>query len=146
MARFWPALLASLLLLNSGCAEERAPINRVQPNALEKSFFVGDDLAKADDDPEFYWRNFVVDASESQELIGIGSWSGVDRIRWEITETQLIARKAYGIGDGADDKGQGSNGTIVAIYPIEEHFDITRAYNPSTGEELNVLEENTSDR
>ncbi|MCB9590284.1 MAG: hypothetical protein H6718_33035 [Polyangiaceae bacterium] len=146
IARFWPALLASLALLSAGCAEERAPINQVQPNALAKSFFIGEDLAKPADDPEFYWRNFVVDASESQELIGIGSWSGVDRIRWEITETQLIARKAYGISEGGDDKGQATNGTIVAIYPIDKHFDITRAYNPSTGEELNVLEENTSDR
>ncbi|MEZ4228040.1 MAG: hypothetical protein R3B89_02675 [Polyangiaceae bacterium] len=141
----WPAVLA-FALLDTGCAEERAPIVRVQPNALDKSFFIGEDLAKPADDPEFYWRNFVVDASESQELIGIGSWSGVDRIRWEISETQLIARKSYGISDGGDDKGPDGNGTIVAIYPIEEHFDISRAYNPSTGEELNVLEENTSDR
>ena len=47
------------------------------------------------DDPEFYFRNYVVDGSASQSLVGIGSWSGVDRIRWEITENLLIGRKAY---------------------------------------------------
>ncbi|HEY3234083.1 MAG TPA: hypothetical protein VGJ84_05175 [Polyangiaceae bacterium] len=142
-------LAASLLVFGAlGCAQEREPINRVQADALSKSFFVGK-LGDPSDDPEFYWRNFVVDASESQSLIGIGSWSGVDRIRWEITETQLIARKSYQPNPGGDNKGVPGgepNGTIVAAYPITSHFDIKRAYNPSTGEPLNVIEENTSDR
>jgi hypothetical protein len=77
------------------CAEERPPITRVQHNALDKHFFVGAKLADGADDPEFYRRNYVVDGSASQSLIGVGSWSGVDRIRWEITEDLLIARKAY---------------------------------------------------
>ncbi|HEU5074713.1 MAG TPA: hypothetical protein VFU02_11075, partial [Polyangiaceae bacterium] len=130
-----------------GCAEEREPINRVQADALAKSFFVGE-LGDPEDDPQFYWRNFVVDASESQSLIGIGSWSGVDRIRWEITESLLLARRSYSQNPGADDKGDEGHpdGTLVAAYPIESHFDIRREYNPSTGEELNVVSENTTDR
>src|SRR3954454_21774764 len=79
-----------------GCAEERAPINRVQPGALAKSFFVGKDLQSPDDDPQFYWRNYVVDGSASQSLLGVGSWGNVDKIRWEITDDSLIAHKAYG--------------------------------------------------
>lgn len=135
-------------LASFGCAEERAPINKVQANALDKTFFVGDPQ-NPNDDPVFYWRNFVVDASEDQSLIGIGSWSGVDRIKWEISETMLFARRAYDQNAGADDKGSTSgypNGTIVAAYPISSHFDIKRAYNPQTGEELNIVEENTTDR
>ena len=38
-----------------GCAQEKEPIVRVQPNALDKSFFVGN-LTDPTDDPEFYWR------------------------------------------------------------------------------------------
>ena len=34
----------------------------------------------------------------------------------------------------------------MASYSIQSHFDIRRSYNPSTGEELNVVEENGSDR
>jgi hypothetical protein len=142
------SLLSMALLLSAGCAEERKPINRVQANALEKSFFVGE-VGDPADDPEFFWRNFVVDASESQSMVGIGSWSGVDRIRWEITESTLFARRSYAQNPGADNKGDPEdfpNATIVAAYPIESHFDIVRDYNPSTGEELNVIDENTSDR
>lgn len=141
-----PALIA--LLATAGCAEERPPINKVQANALAKSFFVGDP-GNPSDDPEFYWRNFVVDGSESQELIGIGSWSAVDRIKWEITENTLLARRAYGQTNGGDNKGSGPgfpSGTVVASYPITSHFDIKKAYNPQTGEELNIVEENTTDR
>lgn len=144
----WLALGASLFAsFAAGCAEERAPINRVQANALDKTFFVGS-LADPADDPEFYWRNFVVDGSEAQSLVGIGSWSGVDRIRWDIQEQLLVARKAYPIAPGADDKGGPGlpDGTIVAAYPIVSHFDIVREYNPTTGEELNVVVENTTDR
>ena len=151
----WPrpfvVLVATLALLATfGCAEERAPINKVQANALAKSFFVGD-LTDPNDNPTFYWRNFVVDGSEDQELIGIGSWSGVDRIQWEISENMLYARRAYPQNPNADDKGVVTasgqpNGTIVAAYPISSHFDIKRDYNPQTGEELNIIVENTTDR
>ena len=140
--------IASFVIVSFGCAEEREPINKVQANALDKHFFVGDP-ADPNDDPVFYWRNFVVDASEDQELIGIGSWSGVDRIKWEISETMLFARRAYDQNAGADNKNSTSsypNGTIVAAYPISSHFDIKRAYNAQTGEELNIVEENTTDR
>lgn len=137
-----------LLALAPGCAEERAPINRVQADALAKEFFVGD-LSTPDDDPQFYWRNFVVDGSEAQSMIGIGSWSAVDRIRWEITEKMLIARKSYPLSPGATPHGDGEghpDGIVVAVYPIEKHFDIKRAYNATTGEEMNVVEENAADR
>jgi hypothetical protein len=37
-------------------------------------------------------------------------------------------------------------GQPVAVFKIEKHFDIRRDYNPSTGEELNVIVENDTDR
>lgn len=138
--------LSMLALGGVGCAEERDPINRVQADALAKSFFVGN-LKDQNDNPVFYWRNFVVDGTEAQSMVGIGSWGGVDKIRFEITENMLFARKAYPLSDGADDKGVSTaNGTLVAAYPIVNHFDIKRDYNPQTGEELNVVNENSSDR
>ncbi|HQP37199.1 MAG TPA: hypothetical protein PLI95_18570, partial [Polyangiaceae bacterium] len=88
-----------------GCAQEREPIVRVQPNALDKSFFIGA-LADASDDPEFYWRGYVTDGSSSQEQIGVGSWSHVDRIRWEVTEDRLIAHKAYPLFTQPNDPGK----------------------------------------
>ena len=149
MNRWTRRLLTGLSLLamgSVGCAEEREPINRVQADALAKSFFVGN-LKDQNDNPVFYWRNFVVDGTEAQSLVGIGSWGGVDKIRFEITENMLFARKAYPVSEGADDKGtKTANGSLVAAYPIVNHFDIKRDYNPQTGEELNVINENSSDR
>ena len=67
------------LPLVMACAEERPAINRVQANALSKEFFVGD-VSDPSDDPVFFSRNMVIDASESQELVGISSASGLERI------------------------------------------------------------------
>lgn len=156
--------LLGALVLGAGCAGERNPINRVQPNVYDKHFFLGADLSDAKDDPMFWWRSYVVDASASQSLIGIGSWQGVDRIVWEVTDNMLLARKAYQIADGQDQRAindpslpdgvdafghrlvRSQKGDVVAAYTITSHFDVRRSYNPSTGEELNVIEENTTDR
>lgn len=133
-------------LASASCAVERPTINRVQPNALAKSFFVGE-LADAEDNPVFLTRNFVVDASESQELVGVSTASGVERIRWEISEDMLFARRAYSITNGSNrGTGETPNGDLIAAYKIESHFDLRNAYNPATGEELNIQEENTTDR
>ncbi|MCC6214950.1 MAG: hypothetical protein IT376_08785 [Polyangiaceae bacterium] len=142
------SLVSLGLIAAFGCAEEREPISRVQPNALDKTFFVGN-LADATDDPAFYSRAFVIDQTANQTELSVGLYSGTDKIRWEIGEDYLVAHKAYQIVRGQDDKGlagQPADGTIVARYRILGHFDIKRAYNPTTGEELNVIEENGSDR
>ncbi len=156
--------LFATCVLGSGCAQERDPINRVGANVMSKHFFIGADLSDAKDDPEFYWRNYVVGGSASQSLTGIGSWGGVDRIKWEVTEKMLVVRKSYQVAAGQDVRAQtdpnapggvdaygnrlvqSESGTVVAAYQIQSHFDIRRAYNPQTGEELNIVEENTSDR
>lgn len=162
------ALLSTVLgalALGSGCAQERDPINRVQPNVLDKHFFLGADLSDSSDDPQFFWRSYVVDASASNSMIGIGSWQGIDRVVWEVTENMLLARKAYAVVDGQDARASNKDpnvpegtdaygrtlvrsqqGTVVAAYSIQSHFDIRRSYNPQTGEELNIVEENSSDR
>jgi Met-zincin len=150
----WTRRLAqglSLLALGFvGCAQEREPINRVQPNALDKAFFVGQKLNDDSDNPEFYSRAFVIDQSVGQDGLSVGLYSGTDRIKWEVTEDALIGRKSYQIAVGQDPHGVPGqtpvNGTIVAKYKITSHFDVKRSYNPQTGEELNIVEENTTDR
>ena len=133
-----------------GCAEERDPINRVQANALEKSFFVGD-LEDSTDNPEFYMRNTVVDVSMGAGADGLFTNSDAmptSRIRWEINEDFLVARLTYELVDDTDFKGAGNtaDGQVVAAYAIQKHFDIKRDYNSSTGEEYNVVVENDADR
>jgi hypothetical protein len=157
--------LLGALAFGAGCAQERDPINKVQPNALNKHFFAGADLSDRSDDPQFFWRGYDVDASASNSFIGVGSWRGIDRVVFEIQETQLVVRKAYAIVDGQDKRASNADpnvpsgtdaygrtlvkaedGAIVARYKISSQFDIRRSYNPQTGEELNIVEENSSDR
>jgi hypothetical protein len=141
-----------------GCAQERPPINRVQADALAKSFFVGADLKNAGDDPEFYMRGTVVDVGYGAAQDGLFTSTyaqPITRIKWEITEDLLNARLSYERIEGSDGKGnqvdglvkkKTNDGQIVASYKIKTHFDIRRSYNPTTGEEQNVVEENSSDR
>ena len=155
------ALTAVALGGTVDCMQERAPITRVQENHLRKQWLVGANYTDATDDPEFYMENFVVDAPADQSLMPVGTYDDVDRIHWEIQENLLIARKSYEYISGADGRGDQTqartdsrgrrvtrvqNGLIVAAYRITSQFDIRNSYNPSTGEPINVIEENQSDR
>jgi hypothetical protein len=146
-------LCAFLALLGgTSCASERAPINRVQANALKKSFFVGDDLSDQTDNPEFYYRATIVDVDYGDPRGGLftAGNENMARIKFEITEDLLVARLTYervagttGVGDPASPDQ--NSGQIVAAFKIESQFDIKRDYNPTTGEELNIIDENTTD-
>src|SRR5262245_38018734 len=143
------ALFVALFVL-AGCAEERGAINRVQSNALAKEFFVGA-IADPSDDPEFYMRVSVVEVAygaNSDGLITSTDGQPTVRVRWEISENLLFARLTYELVEDSDGKGarRTPDGQIVAAFAIQKHFDIRHAYNESTGEELNVIEENDTDR
>jgi hypothetical protein len=124
----------------------------VQADALAKSFFVGMKLNDDSDNPEFYARGTVVDVGYGAGQDGLFTSTyaqPVSRIRWHIQQDMLIGRISYERIDGSDGKGTGkssSDGVIAYAYPITAHFDIRRDYNPTTGEESNVIVENTSDR
>lgn len=125
----------------AGCAEERPVIDRVQPNALEKSMFDG----------EWYYVRTVVDVPAANGFTHVGDTdhSGMKKIRWDIQEDYLYGRRTTELIEGADNKGlegEEYEGEVVAAYRIQSHFDIVNAYNPTTGERLNIREENTRDR
>jgi Met-zincin len=143
-------LVGSLGALPMGCAQSRDPINRVQANALDKHFFVGASLSDTTDDPEFYMGHRIID-----EPYGVGqgfymfqSVGSLARIKWEIQETMLVARLTYERVQNSDHHGSQTtnSGQIVAEFVIQSQFDIKRDYNPQTGEQLNLIVENTTDR
>ena len=144
--------LVLLGVLCGSCAEDRPTINRVQPYALKKSFFVGADLQDPSDNPEFWTQATLIDVGYGAAQFGLFNSTftqNLSRVRFEVTEDYLFARLAYERIDGSDGKGAGKatvNGQIVAAFKIEKHFDVARDYNPTTGEQLNVLEENETDR
>ena len=149
---FWLVLAASLVVF-SGCAEERPAIDRVQPYALEKSLFVGEDLTDPADNPEFYTQGTLIDVGgygAAQDGLFVSTYAqSMSRMKWQITEDTLLGRLAYERVEGSDGRGAGpatNDGTVVVAFRIEKHFDIVRAYNATTGEELNIVEENDRDR
>lgn len=139
------ALLAiSVTGAGVGCSDVD-PINRVQPDYLKKADLVGPDAKKP---YEWYIRNTVVDTTRSNSFAFPGVQDELKRVRWDIEEQHLIARKSYETVSGSDGHGADpakNDGIIVASYPIRGHFDLQRDYNRSTGEENNVVVEN-SDR
>ena len=144
------AVLVVVVAVAAGCAGERPPIDRVQASAMPKSFFVGA-LADPSDNPEFYMRTTVVDVAAgagAESLFTSSDAQTLVRVRWEIAETELLARLTYELVADTDHKGarRTPDGQVVAAYAITKHFDIRREYNPSTGEELNVIGENDTDR
>jgi hypothetical protein len=148
-----------------GCAAERDPINRVQLNAIPKSFLVGTDYTDAKDDPEFYARSMLIRVPYGQSggdsLLFTNSINSVSKIKWQIQEDKLIGRVSFERIVGTDGQGQKTttngaadptkplaqnDGLVVYEFRIESQFDIRRGYNSQTGEENNVVEENSSDR
>ena len=141
---FHVAAIAAPFVLATGCAEERGPVDRTQPWALEKSFFVGPGLADPADDPEFYMRTTVADVAAGAGSDGLFTNSDAQptvRVRWEITEDLLLARLTYELIEDSDYKGarRSPDGQVVAAFNIESHFDVVYEYNPTTGERINVL-------
>jgi hypothetical protein len=129
-------MLAGLGL--SACAGDVTLIDRTQPNRVEKSIFQG----------EWYYRATVVDVQFNQGLLFEGYEGEMDRVRWDIREDQLIAYRSYDLLMNAEQTNGTTEffGSPVAVFKISSHFDVLRDYNAATGEQTNVLTENTTDR
>ena len=142
----WMAVTGSV----TGCQAERAPINRVQANAVRKVDLVGDDFRDASKATEWYMRNTIIGVQRTNPYFSDGLQDILRRVRFEIQENYLIVRDAYEFINGADGHGgptgKTNNGAVVAMYPISSHFDVKQGYNPTTGENTNIYEENSSDR
>ncbi len=146
---FAALVLATPSLGASGCADTRDDINRVQALAIRKSDLVGD-YRKPGDAPDFYMRGLILGVHRTNPWLSDGLQDLTRRIRFEITENQLIARNGYEVITGSDGKGGArgkiNDGNIVGIWEIDSQFDVRRDYSTSTGEEFNVMVENSTDR
>ncbi len=147
----WSCLVVALVVAQTlGCADQKSAIDRVGVNAVKKSFF----------EDSWYFARTVIDVD--YEGGGLGTFPGdaaidfqgsdltsMPRIQWVIDEDTLYAYRDYELLEGGN-PGSPEPGTIlghpVAAFEVEKHFDIVRAYNPATGEERNVIEENDTDR
>ncbi len=156
ISRWLLPVLAVVAGLAAGCAQQVGDIDRTSPYALSKADFT---------DGEWYIRQTFVEVPPASFAGFVGLTSSMEKIRWEITEDYLIAYRSYENNPGS--RGEiitNADGTIeyvegeeegfsdefkesaIAAYPISSHFDIQRGYSSSTGEQTNVISENTSDR
>lgn len=145
-------LLTTLLLLlglTVGCAQDLPDIDRTQPRAVKKSLFRTRD---ADGSlREWFFRQTVIEVPYGTGATFVGEQGITEKIVWEITENMLYAFRTREYVQNTDKnghrKGTGEfRGSAIAAFRIEKHFDIQRGYNPATGEQTNVIVENTLDR
>lgn len=136
-----PLLLVAMVEAGCSCAD-----------ALPPRVAVGQDaIAKSDLDGVWYFRQTVVGVPYETGFTFIGEQGEgeLEKIRWDIQEDVLTARRAYEFvrgsekGEPSQKSPQGYLGAPVAAFKIRTHFDIVREYNPSTGEEYNKIVENT---
>ena len=157
----WRSLPAALIVLFAvGCAQSNGDVVRVQPNVVRKA-----DLL----DGQWFFRNTVTWTPFNTQFTYPGQTGNMEKLVWEIQEGFLVGYRSYAYTVGAeaivdatskisgttakycdaDGKcvgGQKYYGSPVVAFPVVSHFDIQRGYNASTGEQTNVVSENTSDR
>src|SRR6185369_11342630 len=145
------ALMLSLIAVGLatgtlGCAGSgRGDIDRSQPDKLDTAFlFNADGTAKV-----FYYRMTVTDVPPTNGWAFEGIQGPMDKIYFKITEDQLIGYRAYDYAPGSENPitgGANNTDAPVVAFKIKSHFDVKREYNPGTGEQTNVISENTTDR
>ncbi|MEC9465944.1 MAG: zinc-dependent metalloprotease [Myxococcota bacterium] len=122
------------------CSVGIGDIDRTQPGKLKKSSIEG----------EWYYRQTVIDVPYTSGVTFIGEQSLLERIRWEVSEDLLTAYRSYERVENSEIPSQlpGTQyqGAPIAAFRILSHFDVIRSYNDATGEQTNVIVENTTDR
>ena len=133
----------------TGCAQDLPDINRIQPRAIKKELF-----RKKNKDGslrEWYFHQTVIEVPYGSGAAFVGEQGKTEKIIWDITERYLYAYRSREYVENTDvpSKRPGVTDpeqTAIAAYRIEKHFDIRRTYNAATGEQTNVLVENSFDR
>ena len=138
MSRFLKLSYAALAItmVSAGCTE-RAPRSFVQPNVIKKTDLVG----------TWYYLQTITDAPPTSSFLFIGNSSELQKIKFDIQEETLFARRAYEQIQGSEDAYRQDPakyaGQPLAAWPIKSQFDIIRDYNATTGEETNRIIEST---
>ncbi|GAB4302183.1 MAG: hypothetical protein Kow0090_17720 [Myxococcota bacterium] len=135
-------LLATAVFSFGGCAEQRPDRSYIQANYIPKSIF--------NDDEEWYYQPTVIDTPYATSFTFVGEQGPGYLIKWRIEENQLVGYRAWPlVYDSEFDKDRPEKfylGEPLVSFNILGHFDIQRSYNPTTGEEYNIFEENVVDR
>ena len=148
-------LLASSLVV-SGCAQEVGDIDRTQAKKIPKEHFAG----------AWYYVRTVSDIPRNSgwTFKGETNFDNDGKVIFDVQEKYLVAYPIQEYVEGMESEHHRMDlrkywkagerdefislyvGQPLAMWPIESHFDVKRSYNAATGEQNNVIEENTTDR
>lgn len=129
-----------MALLFSFCATEPEPLDRTQPEAVNKAIFNGEWIYKATVTDTDWDNKFTFIGEETSSYMG-----DAFKLRWEITMDYLNAYKVaqrYMTLDGRLVENDAGDKSLVLSFRIKKHYDIRYRYNSTTREDLNVIEEN----
>ena len=152
------ALAATSWMTLAGCAQNVGDIDRTQANRI--------DVSVLNDGKPWWFTQSTIGVPPQSGLTFVGDNQEtpmVERIVWDVQENWLVAYRNYEFlvgsqipysqvennnvaGNGTAASRTAYFGTPVAAYPILSHFDVQREYNAQTGEQTNVISENTTDR
>jgi hypothetical protein len=136
--------MAAGLAAAAGCAGQ-GDIDRSQPDKVRKSIF----FDAAGNPKTFYFRQTFVNTPPTSSYAFEGTQGPLEKVKFKIDEKYLTAYRAYDIAPGSENAFTGGSNNMeepLMIYAIKSHFDVKREYNPGTGEQTNVISENTTDR
>ena len=137
------AVAAGLATLAS-CAGQ-GDVDRTQPDKVSKSIFFD-----AQGNPKtFYFRQTFVSTPPTSAYAFEGTQGQLEKVKFKIDEHFLTAYRSYDVVPGTENAFTGGTNNMevpLMVYTIKSHFDVKREYNPGTGEQTNVISENTTDR
>jgi hypothetical protein len=153
------AALLGALAVGTGCAQSIGDIDRTQPDLIAKEHFL---------DSKWFIRETTIDVPPTSPTSMVGDQGELEEIVWDIQENWLVGYRAYEKVPGLDGSaasdlanpssqpvsaglGTGSQPTLykgnpIVAYAIDAHVDVQRGYNARTGEQNNIISENTTDR
>jgi hypothetical protein len=135
---------ASAVAALTGCAGQ-GDVDRTQPDKVLKSIFFD-----ANGQPKtFYFRQTYVNVPPTSTWAFEGTQGSMEKVRFDIQEKFLVAYRSYDYAPGSENAFTGAGNNVdspLLVYAITSHFDVKREYNPGTGEQTNVISENTTDR
>jgi hypothetical protein len=143
---FLMALATASAVTGGGCAGQ-GDVDRTQPDKIDKAIFFSDTAGKT---PKiFYYRQTYTGVPPTSNWSFEGTQTDLEEIRFEITEKYLVGYRANDYAPGSENAFTGADNntdTPELMYNITSQFDVKREYNPGTGEQTNVISENTTDR
>jgi hypothetical protein len=137
--------IATIAVVQLASCAGQGDIDRTQPDKVGKSI-----LFDAKGTPKmFYFRQTYVGVPQTSNWAFEGTQTDMQKIRFAIEEKFLKGYRAYDYAPGSENAftgGANNTDAPLLIYAIKSHFDVKREYNPGTGEQTNVISENTTDR